>query len=298
MDEMNLLDQAKDAKIKELKIIINRLTTNSNDMLATLTAKADQDDKLKSMEKSLNKAQQELSAERFKSAQIELKNKAAELEINKLKKIIEDLKIAGKENLVNFSQFFKKDPMALETGPDDDETTTIDLALSTDVEKSHEDDPDSAFGSQALPASVSAANPAPGKLQEMSFKPLDLSETKSSSIGAGSAAGNWSQVLTPQASAAEENTPDQQQRNKEENKHQAMQNVGAKVAEYLNKLRNDDRFQISLSSDLDRDGGPKLNESKLTTGFSTDFDVSTVTEDKFRQGLEDGSIDLSETTAE
>ena len=52
-------------------------------------AKADIDDKLKNLEKKLNLTQQQLSAEKFKNSQLDLKSKSANLEINKLRKSIE-----------------------------------------------------------------------------------------------------------------------------------------------------------------------------------------------------------------
>ena len=60
-------------------------------MLNTLSliAKADIDDKLKNLEKKLNLTQQQLSAEKFKNSQLDLKSKSANLEINKLRKSIE-----------------------------------------------------------------------------------------------------------------------------------------------------------------------------------------------------------------
>ena len=55
----------------------------------SLIAKADIDDKLKNLERKLNLTQQQLSAEKFKNSQLDLKSKSANLEINKLRKSIE-----------------------------------------------------------------------------------------------------------------------------------------------------------------------------------------------------------------
>lgn len=203
----------------------------------------------------------------------------------------------------------KKDPLEIETGPADDETT-IDLALSTDVEKSVNED-DSAFESQALPISSRSQNPTN---PELSFKTLDLSETKSSS--------NWSSNLsdksfkTPQQEKSEKSfkkfhekpetsfksyqeKPEKsfkteksgKKSNPEPPKKEAMENVGAKVAEYLNKLRTDERFQVTLGSEISEKKSENNDTTKMT--FGTDFDNSTLTEAKFRQGLEN-SLDLSE----
>ena len=78
----------------------------------------------------------------------------------------------------------------------------------------------------------------------------------------------------------------------------SMENVGEKVAEYLNKMRNDKRFHVSLSSDM----GPahklpipeNLTDTKMT--FNTNFE-STLTEDQFRKGLE-SSLHISEHSEE
>ena len=82
-------DKHKDAKIKELKSVITRLTNNSNNMLGVLSAKADIEDKLKGAEKSLNLAQQQLAAEKFKNSQLDLKCKSTEFRTSELMKIIQ-----------------------------------------------------------------------------------------------------------------------------------------------------------------------------------------------------------------
>ena len=68
------------SNILDFKMILNTLS---------LIAKADIDDKLKNLERKLNLTQQQLSAEKFKNSQLDLKSKSANLEINKLRKSIE-----------------------------------------------------------------------------------------------------------------------------------------------------------------------------------------------------------------
>jgi hypothetical protein len=176
-----------------------------------------------------------------------------------------------------------KNPLELETGPNPD--TTIDLTLSTDIEKSTKDDPeedldpDSAIGegiSDSQPLSGSQAFHIPDNAINISFKPvqLELSETGTSS--------NWSQVVPP-------TEPKTNPEKKQIFLDAVTDNVDAKVAEFLNKMRTDERFQVSLSSDIDRNVVPDLTDTKVT--FNTDFD-STISEAKFRQGLEN-SLDLS-----
>ena len=169
-----------------------------------------------------------------------------------------------------------KDPFALETGPDQE--TTVDLALSTteiDEKDSVDDDPDSALGAEGN----SESHPISGALlpiipppMNLSFQPvqMNLSETKSSS--------QWSRIG--------EDLDD-------EKKYEI--NVDAKVAQFLDKMRNDDRFQISLGSESmleKRRALPIHNDSKVT--FNTDLESSTtLSESKFRQGL-DSSFDVSD----
>ena len=57
-------------------------------------------------------------------------------------------------------------------------------------------------------------------------------------------------------------------------------------------LRNDERFQISLSSDIQRNrNNDAQDDTKVTLG--SDLDTSTVTETKFIQGLSRTLQDLS-----
>ena len=223
------------------------------------------------------------------------------------------------EGVQNVNQMINKELNELETGPEEDETT-IDLALSTDVEKSGTDfeedevDPDSALGSQMASAPI---------IPEMSFKPLSMSETKSSS--------QWSQISekspmktllsenSPMKTLMSENSPMKTQReiivaetqnDKQDSLHnekpsgkefqkEAMENLGAKVNQwnqYLERLRKDDKFQFSFSSELSRKSPEKETEikdeeTKMT--FGTDLDTSTINEDKFRKGLQE-SLDLSD----
>jgi hypothetical protein len=195
-----------------------------------------------------------------------------------------DLKGSLNKNLEDVQQIVAKNPLELGTGPDQD--TTIDLALSTDIEKSTKDDEDDMDPDSAIGEGISDSQPLSGSqvfhhLQHttnQSFKPvqLNLSETETSS--------NWEQVV-----------PDT--KINLEKKHVVLNavtdNVDAKVAEFLNKMRTDKRFQVNLSSDLDRNTPnvvPNLTDTKVT--FNTDFD-STISEEHFRQGLEN-SLDLSQ----
>ena len=70
--------KSKDLEIKELNSVINPLKRNGNDMLRTLSAKANIEDKVKTMEKKLNGTQQQLAAEKFTNQQMELKCKSAD----------------------------------------------------------------------------------------------------------------------------------------------------------------------------------------------------------------------------
>ncbi len=312
---LNSESEAKELKIKELKAIIGRLTSNSNEMLGVLTSKADLEDKLRLVEIASNKKSQEISAEKFKNGQLELKLKASEIEIEKLRKIIQDFKMTGMQNFQDFDQILES-KKSRHLSQNEDEETTIDLALSTDVEKSVEEDPDSALGPSQKTEPVI---PEPGILEplhhstgqsseEMSFRPLELSETKSSvNWTKSSSLANWSNVLTadktPKAPPGVEVATSKAGQASQD---QVMKNVDAKVAAYLNKLRNDERFQISLSSELDNkksatgaNGRKSFDQNETKMSFtSTDFaDISTLTELKFRQGLE-ASLDFSEDNSD
>ena len=155
-------------------------------------------------------------------------------------------------------------------------------------------------------------------IPEMSFKPLSMSETKSSS--------QWSQISdkspiktllsenSPMKTLMSENSPMKTQREivvaetqneKQDSLHiekpfrkefqkEDMENLGAKVNQYLDRLRKDDKFQFSFSSELSGrkpETEMKDEETKLT--FGTDLDTSTINEDKFRKGLQE-SLDLSD----
>jgi len=281
-------------KVSQYKTYVSELSSNGNEMLNLLHSKAaskeDVDDKVASLEKSNFKLQKELSQERLKTSSLELKLKKVDFENSKLKKVIETLKTTGMQNLQNFDKVVTKDPMELETGPE--EYTPLSLEISSD--KSSEVDPDhgdnsardSAIGvSEALQTASAAAPPL--VVPEMSFRPLDLSETRSST----SQSSNWSQNESKdeirKSNEAEEMPV------KEDKKADLMANVGAKVNDYLNKieqLRTDKRFQISLAS-LEQSRDLPGDSTKMS--FNTDLDSTTLTETKFRQGLE-SSIDISE----
>jgi hypothetical protein len=81
--------KAKDKKINDLKGIINRLTTNNNEMLGILTSKADIEDVLNAMKKANKKLQQDWNSEKMKTAKLEANLKMAESEIFRLHRIIE-----------------------------------------------------------------------------------------------------------------------------------------------------------------------------------------------------------------
>ena len=298
-------------KVSQYKTYVSELSSNGNEMLNLLHSKAaskeDVDDKVASLEKSNFKLQKELSQERLKTSSLELKLKKVDFENSKLKKVIEyvvhfyllsnpyiflcfrTLKTTGMQNLQNFDKVVTKDPMELETGPEED--TPLSLEISSD--KSSEVDPDhgdnsardSAIGVSEALQTASAA--APLVVPEMSFRPLDLSETRSST----SQSSNWSQNESKdeirKSNEAEEMPV------KEDKKADLMANVGAKVNDYLNKieqLRTDKRFQISLAS-LEQSRDLPGDSTKMS--FNTDLDSTTLTETKFRQGLE-SSIDISE----
>jgi len=317
-------DKSKDLKIKELKSVITRLSNNSNDMLGTLQAKADIDDKLKNLEKKLNLTQQQLSAEKFKNSQLDLKSKSANLEINKLRKSIEAMKVVGMQRI---EKLIDNDLMQIETGPNES-TTTVDLSISMDrSEKSvslksgvSSPDPDSALGS-ALNSQALASGP---DVREMSFKPLGMSETKSSQ------GSNWSEVLqeeeenfkskhptnpdsavqlsthsvtnnstinlsTPGNSTEKEGTLSQETQPGLDAKN--IEDIGQKVAEALKKFRNDDKFQVSLSSEFQtKNGGNFQTDETRNFSLGTDLDgTDNLTESRFIQGLENSLENLLTT---
>ena len=199
------------------------------------------------------------------------------------------MKTTGMQNLQNFDKIVTKNPMELETGPADD--TSISLAISSDKSTDdHEDDPDPDSAIGVSEAIQTAAIP------EMSFRPLDLSETRSTSQSS-----NWSQneikeaeiSQQPQATNEAENKEAEAEAKKEnlQKKDEIFATVGAKVQDYLNKMRTDKRFEVTLGS-LDKSKDiPEDTTSKFS--FNTDLDSTTLTETKFRKGLE-SSLDLSD----
>jgi len=232
--------KSKDLEIKELNSVINPLKRNGNDMLRTLSAKANIEDKVKTMEKKLNVTQQQLAAEKFNNQQMELKCKSAEFEINRLRKMIQDMKAAG---LQNFEKMLDNDFMQIETGPNDTLTNEdVTLELSEDKSEksgvsSHDDDPDSALGS-VLESQALASAPV---IPEMSFKPLDMSETKDS-MGS-----SWSQSLQEESQHQQsQNTTGSWESQKSQpdlKDGNVSRGVGIDVAQVLNMLRNDEDFK-------------------------------------------------------
>ena len=68
-----------------------------------------------------------------------------------------------------------------------------------------------------------------------------------------------------------------------------MKNMGSKVADFLNKLKTDDRFQISLSSEVQRKSDDKFTGEDVTNvTFDTDLDVEgpPITESRFIPSLQ------------
>jgi len=301
----------KDLEIKELNSVINRLKKNGNDMLGTLTSKVDIEDKLKTMERTLNATQQELAAEKFKNQQMDLKCKSAEFEINKLRKIVQDMKASG---LQKFEKMLDNNFMQIETGPNEEtltnEDVTLDLSVSIDKSEksevsSHDDDPDSALGS-ALESQALANAPVVPEMSfkpaetsfkpldpEMSFKPLDMSETKDST------GSSWAQSLL------EESQHQQSQNMTGSSKAESIKShsggnfsgdkLGTNVAHVLDMLRNDERFQISLSSDIQKKRNNRTkDDTKVTLSLSgSDLDTGSVSESKFIEGLSRTLQDLA-----
>ena len=275
MTEMEAENKEKETKIATLKSIMTKLTSHNNQVLATLDSKADLNEKLKTTEMANNKAMQQLSAEKFKNSQLELRLKTADNEIARLQKMISALKSSGGEYLDDLNQWIRKESEP-EKAPNASDKT-IDLALSvTDVEKSSRDeDPDSAIGdgisdSQPLFSAPVIPQPqgVPEELPEMSFRPLNVSEETSAS-------SNWSEMLQESNMTTTDHT-----------------DCGENVAKYLNRYRNDPKFQVSLSSTSKTRGavqkaqvGNLNDDTKMTFGTNLDSN-STVTEDQFRQGLE------------
>ena len=62
-------------------------------------------------------------------------------------------------------------------------------------------------------------------------------------------------------------------------------NVGSKVVEALNKLRNGEQFQVSLSSVLQAKGD-KFQTDETQVSFGTDLEASNLTESRFIEGLQ------------
>ena len=195
----------------------------------------------------------------------------------------------------NVNRMLAKDPLELETGPNDD--TTIELNISTDRSVTDSALGDGISDSQPISGSISMpiveniippqVVPIPSRSTqtlnpETSFRPVEmnLSETKSSSVLSQDIADG--ELSTNDSENFREMIDD---RLRQGNVQAATGNVDAKMAEFLHKVKNDDRFQISLSTVKSRN--LPNEDTKLT--FGTDIDSSTLNESKFRRGLQDPS---------
>ena len=192
------------------------------------------------------------------------------------------LKTTGMQNLQNFDKVVTKDPMELESGPEED--TALSLEISSD--KSTEIDPEPAsLAESGIGVSEALQTASPALVvnpPETSFRPLELSETRSTSQSS-----NWSQ----HEDTINKSNEELQQPNKVDT--EVKVHAGAKVNDYLSRieqLRTDKRFQISLAS-LEQSRDLPGDSSKMS--LNTDLDSTTLTEAKFRKGLE-SSIDMTE----
>ena len=195
----------------------------------------------------------------------------------------------------NVNRMLAKDPLELETGPNDD--TTFELNISTDRSVTDSALGDGISDSQPISGSISMpivenvipqVAPIPRSTQtlnpETSFQPVEmnLSETKSSSV--------LSQDIAEESSTTNDSQNFRElidDKVRQGNVQAATGNVDAKIAEFLHKVKNDDRFQISLSSQNVPSRNFPNEDTKLT--FGTDIDSSTLNESKFRRGLQDPS---------
>ena len=70
--------------------------------------------------------------------------------------------------------------------------------------------------------------------------------------------------------------------------------ASAKLANFLDKVKNDERFQFSLPShSVSKEDMPDNNETKITFGTDIHSD-STINESKFLKGLENSKYELEE----
>ena len=68
---------------------------------------------------------------------------------------------------------------------------------------------------------------------------------------------------------------------------------GINVAQALNRLRNDERFQINISSEIQRRRNNRTQDDTKVLTFGSDIDTSTVTETRFIEGISRTLQDLS-----
>ena len=76
-----------------------------------------------------------------------------------------------------------------------------------------------------------------------------------------------------------------------------IEDIGHKVAEALKKFRNDDKFQVSLSSEFQtKSGGNFQTDETRNFSLGTDLDgTDNLTESRFIQGLENSLENLLTT---
>ena len=76
-----------------------------------------------------------------------------------------------------------------------------------------------------------------------------------------------------------------------------IEDIGHKVAEALKKFRNDDKFQVSLSSEFQtKNGGNFQTDETRNFSLGTDLDgTDNLTESRFIQGLENSLENLLTT---
>ena len=141
--------------------------------------------------------------------------------------------------------------------------------------------------------------------QQQSFQPvhLDLSETIDSTDASCGPLKDESSIQTPPpppsyAVSVSKKVQELDLKNQGEERRKALLshaagNVDAKVQEFLNKMRTDKKFEISLSS-LNGAGAVRTDESTVNFDLTEESESTALTESKFRQGLE-ASLDLTTT---
>ena len=130
---------------------------------------------------------------------------------------------------------------------------------------------------------------------EASFKVLELSETAASSsvLSASGAEESAGKPEVPPAAVAqlpvhqtqEEVVPAKPTVDKKAMVEAVVGNFDGKMEDFLKRMRTDKRVHVTLGSDVARVPGA-LDTTDSNFGFSTDFDSSTLTERRFRKGLE------------